>query len=122
MIDNKNDLSLADMNGNTRNNNVSSDENSSSPNSDSRLGEDEEIQQETSSNDLDEDNEKVTSEDDDKTIQAGKAAGNTAASKLASNRRDVSEVSSRANEATDRNDSGSGGISAGGAKSGSSLQ
>ncbi len=42
--------------------------------------------------------------------------------KLASGRRDPSSHPDRANEATDRNDSGSGGIAAGGAKSGSTLQ
>ncbi len=61
-------------------------------------------------------------ENEDKTLQAGEDAFNPTEIKLASDRRDNSRAPRRANEATDPNDTGSGGIPAGGVKSGSSLQ
>ena len=121
MADNNKNPASSNNDENGYKKHVNPDHNNQSQNSNSRLGEDEENQQETSSNLTGEDQEQVTSEDDNKTPQAADAAANTSVTKLAGNRRDASEVSSRANEATDRNDSGSGGISAGGAKSTSSL-
>ncbi len=53
---------------------------------------------------------------------AAKHVANDTNIKQASTSRDPNRQPARANEATDRNDSGSGGISAGGVKSGSSLQ
>jgi len=56
------------------------------------------------------------------TLEAGEQAFNPAEIRLATDRRDSSRAPARANEATDRNDTGTGGIPAGGAKTGSSLQ
>ncbi len=58
---------------------------------------------------------------ENETSAAVHAANNTNV-KQASTFRDPGRQPARANEATDRNDSGSGGLSAGGVKSGSSLQ
>ena len=53
---------------------------------------------------------------------AGGQAFNPSTINLAADRRDVNRAPNRANEATDPNDTGSGGMPAGGVKSGSSLQ
>ena len=58
---------------------------------------------------------------ENQTSAAGHVANNTNV-KQASTFRDPGRQPARANEATDRNDTGSGGLSAGGVKSGSSLQ
>lgn len=58
----------------------------------------------------------------DTTLQAGEHAFSAAAVKLASDRRDNSRAPARANEATDPNDTGSGGLPAGGTKGGSTIQ
>lgn len=58
----------------------------------------------------------------DTTLQAGEQAFSAAGVKLASDRRDNSRASVRANEATDPNDTGSGGLPAGGTKGGSTIQ
>ena len=88
--------------------------------SDSSLGSDEEDQQITSSANSDEDEEVVSEENE--SSKAANAIDNPNLNLASSRRRDPSSQPARANEATDRNDTGSGGIPAGGNKSGSSLQ
>lgn len=67
------------------------------------------------------DGEEVDPTEVNEEAAAAHAASNPK-TKLAGERRDVSSAPARANEATDRNDSGTGGIPAGGQRSGSSLQ
>lgn len=71
---------------------------------------------------------KAADEQDEETSEASESAAATRTANegsqtfVATNYRDNNRMPSRANEATDRLDTGSGGISAGGVKSGSSLQ
>lgn len=123
MISNIEDSSLPEDDNSTENSNSDNTTNYGAAEGSGSLGDAEADQQVTSENDDMEDEEVVTDDDEkDTTMQAGEIASGSGGQKLAMDRRNVGSAPARANEATDRNDSGSGGLSAGGAKSASSLQ